>query len=61
MVATPTSSGPGEQMSEAKFGPRVDTCSHVTGSTDKSNLLQTTCHLVFKCSKIQKVIDLKMT
>ena len=34
-VATPTSSGPGEQMSGAKFGPRVDTCSHVTGSTDK--------------------------
>ena len=26
-VATPTSSGPGEQMSGAKFGPRVDTCS----------------------------------
>lgn len=26
-VATPTSSRPGEQMSGAKFGPRVDTCS----------------------------------
>lgn len=34
-VATPTSSRPGEQMSGAKFGPRVDTCSHVTGGTDK--------------------------
>ena len=28
---SPTSSRPGEQMSGAKFGPRVDTCSHVTG------------------------------
>ena len=30
-VATPTSIRPGGQMSGAKFGPRVDTCSHVTG------------------------------
>ena len=34
-VATPTSSGPEEQMSGAEFGPRVDTCSHVTGSANK--------------------------
>ena len=32
---SPTSSRPGEQMSGAKFGPRVDTCSHVIGRTDK--------------------------
>ena len=32
---SPTSSRPGGQMSGAKFGPQVDTCSHVTGSTDK--------------------------